>query len=131
MRDAATVGSVGRRRPLRSAVLILRIMTRLLGCYQSLIEIGPVGAERFLREERAGRGVRARAASAADGLIAAHTTLPFVGIRIAQQSEHFGVVPDVGESLRARVACRDRQVTTRIHSTFVRDETDARSRQAS
>src|SRR5581483_12004949 len=119
--DAATTST---------ALMKWRRMTYLLKADDPLIEFRTIGAERFLGEEAAGRGIRARTAPAADGDVAAVAALAFVLVGIAQLLEHARVVPDVGEPLDARVAGRGRQVPAGIHRPFVRDEADARSRQA-
>src|SRR5207248_9080820 len=93
--------------------------------------LGLVRAERLFGEETAGRGVRARAAAAADREIPALAALPFVRVRIPELLEHARRAPDVFERLNARIARADRQVPARVHQAFVRDETHARAGQTS
>src|SRR5215831_7533084 len=105
-------------------------MTTLLGSGAPAIEVGAVGAERLFGQERAGRGIRPRAAAAANRVVAAIVALAFERLRIAELLEDRRVVPDVLERLHARVAGGDRQVPAGIDAAFVRDEADARAGEA-
>src|SRR5437868_6608443 len=110
---------------IRTPLMNVRIMTSLLTLSHRRIGSGLIGAERFLGEERSGGGIGARAAAAADRLVAAFAALAVVGARVAQLREHARAVPDVGKPLDARVARADRQVAARIDFAFVRHEADA------
>jgi hypothetical protein len=61
------------------------------------IEIGPVGTERLLGEKAAGRGVRSRAAAAAQRLIAALAALALERVGVSELLEDRRVVTDVLE----------------------------------
>src|SRR5207247_3605220 len=94
------------------------------------IQIRTIRTERLFGQKRTGRREGTRAAAAADRAIAAHPAFALERRRIAQLLEHRRVSPDVGKPLHARVAGRDRQIPAGIHTPLVRDEADARPRQA-